>query len=441
MALAKYLKQYAEAEASELLEPPHKYRQAMVIPAYRESGMLLEQLAELLDANHNSLVILVINCPDTAPESPELAATIQEYYPRLSGNTVARYYDAGKDSTLLVVDRYSPGRAIPVKQGVGLARKIGCDIACRFIHEAVVESPWIFSSDADTCWPKDYFDIAIRANPNASALIYPFRHISVQGQDSTAIQLYEFSLHYYVAGLHHAGSPYAHYTIGSTIAINYRHYARVRGFPKRSGGEDFYLLNKLAKSGPVVSLAAPLLLIEDRDSDRVPFGTGPARQRITELAEPLAQYPLYHPDCFSALRQALALIREVANSGDPIHAWQQQLQNPAPELPPWLRTLEQMGMAKAVEHAAQHSDTGSGCYRHLCVWFDAFRSLKFIHALRDQNYPSISFKQLMARDSFLLPILAENEIPLDGASAEPHGPGVYNQALRACNSGHQHRRW
>ena len=146
MALAKYLQLYAEVEASELPQPPHKYRHALVIPAYRESARLLEQLGQLLDTNHNSLVVLVINCPETAPQKPELAAAIEQHYALLSGNTVARYYDAGNDSNVLVVDRYSAGRTIARKQGVGLARKIGCDIACRFIHEAIVDSRWIFSS-------------------------------------------------------------------------------------------------------------------------------------------------------------------------------------------------------------------------------------------------------------------------------------------------------
>ena len=150
MAVEKYLQQYAEAEASQLPAPPHKYRQVLVIPAYRESSALLEQIAELLDANHNSLVILVINCPNTAPDTPELAATIDEHYPLLSHNETARHYDAGKDSTLLAVDRYSPGRYIPVKQGVGLARTIGCDIACRFMASSPAASTIIALISRDT---------------------------------------------------------------------------------------------------------------------------------------------------------------------------------------------------------------------------------------------------------------------------------------------------
>ena len=140
MAIAKYLQRYAAAETGIVPSPPGTYRQAMVIPAYRETSALLDQLRQLLDDNHYSLVILVINCPDDAPDSPQLAAALDEQYPLLGSNPTGRYYDAGHNSALLAVDRFSPGRAIPHKQGVGLARKIGCDIACRLIHEGVIES-------------------------------------------------------------------------------------------------------------------------------------------------------------------------------------------------------------------------------------------------------------------------------------------------------------
>ena len=62
---------------------------------------------------------------------------------------------------------------------------------------------------------------------------------------------------YYVAGLAMAGSRYAHHSLGSTIAVHAKTYAAVRGYPKRSAGEDFYLLNKICKLAPVERLAGP----------------------------------------------------------------------------------------------------------------------------------------------------------------------------------------
>ena len=119
-------------------------------------------------------------------------------------------------------------------------------------------------------------------------------------------QLYEYSLRYYVAGLSYAGSPYAFHTIGSTLAVNAVHYARVRGFPRRQAGEDFYLLNKLAKVGSVRQLSAETdcepIDIAARRSDRVPFGTGAAVGKLMELENPATEFLLYHPAVFGLLR-------------------------------------------------------------------------------------------------------------------------------------------
>ena len=52
-------------------------------------------------------------------------------------------------------------------------------------------------------------------------------------------------------GLGFAGSPYAYHSVGSTLAVRAEAYAIVRGVPKRAAGEDFYLLDKLAKVTPI----------------------------------------------------------------------------------------------------------------------------------------------------------------------------------------------
>ncbi len=84
----------------------------------------------------------------------------------------------------------------------------------------------------------------------------------------------------------------------------------MRGFPKREAGEDFYLLNKLAKVGTVLELAEgpdnEAIRIESRRSDRVPFGTGAAVNRITALADPLGEFRFYDPSVFELLKAVAA---------------------------------------------------------------------------------------------------------------------------------------
>ena len=157
----------------------------------------------------------------------------------------------------------------------------------------------IHNSDADARLPAHLIDDA----RGAAAVIYPFRHQPPQDAGlAQAVRLYESSLHYYVLGLRWAGSPYAMHTVGSTIAVDAFAYAGVRGFPRRSGAEDFYLLNKLAKTGVVHCPVEPAIVLETRASTRVPFGTGPAVRRIATLKQPLQDFTLYGPRCFAFVR-------------------------------------------------------------------------------------------------------------------------------------------
>ena len=118
----------------------------------------------------------------------------------------------------------------------------------------------------------------------------------------------------------YARSPYAFHTIGSTMAVNAFHYAKVRGFPRRQAGEDFYLLNKLAKVGAIRQLSEETecesIDIAARLSDRVPFGTGAATGKIMELEDPAREYLFYHPAVFGLLRGWLGSLGTFWQSSD-----------------------------------------------------------------------------------------------------------------------------
>ena len=54
---------------------------------------------------------------------------------------------AQSTSDVLVVDRTSAGRRFPNDQGVGLARKIGCDLALDFWAQGALSTEWIRTTD------------------------------------------------------------------------------------------------------------------------------------------------------------------------------------------------------------------------------------------------------------------------------------------------------
>lgn len=367
-------------------------------------------------------MILVINESESAPQqvslnNQALAATVQaRYTPQwhsdsgIPGFGMSLFSDPHSPRDVLLVDRFSAGCKLPAKGGVGHARKIGADLAVSLIYRQRVRSPWIHCTDADVQLPNTYFsciETAPNIGPGHAALVYPFQH----GEDREnpeksdhkevvlATQLYELSLRYYVAGMKFAHSPYAFHTIGSTMAVRANHYAKVRGFPKREAGEDFYLLNKLAKVGSVLELNKGAdcepIRIAARRSDRVPFGTGAAVNKITALTDPVKEFRFYHPAVFQSLQHWLQTLPVI---------WQSQSRELMPDFfpdqPALLAGLKNIGVNQALDHAFRQSNDLDQFTRQMHTWFDAFRTLKLVHALRDDYLPSVSYAVLAASDIF-----------------------------------------
>lgn len=354
----KYLSRYAEPEASQH-NIEGRFDHVLVIPACAESA---EQLLNVWrEVKGNYLVIVVVNCPDSGTDAAteRLAADLAQ----------------ANRANLVIVDRYSRGRRIPIRQGVGLARKIGCDLALSLIHRGIIDDPWVFTSDADVRLPANYFELPASVRESSAAALFPFHHVTTPELDR-ACRAYELSMLYYAAGLRWAGSSYAYTTIGSTIAFSADCYAGVRGFPKRNTGEDFYLLNKLRKSGPVSCLTRPTIEIEGRLSERVPIGTGRAIARLSQASEARIE----HPKCFELLRATLSWMRDIAAA---------QPRDPATGDPRVDDILEDSGFFQHFETKRTQSPAASVMQKHLEDWFDGLKTRQFIHRLRDQHFGEV----------------------------------------------------
>lgn len=392
----------------------------LVIPVFDEPENFLSALLAEISLPSPLLIILVINTPKSR-KSGSIDSEAIENTVAFQQHLLATYLTKWKSSDkqfalvgysghidLLIIDRCSEDRRIPEHEGVGLARKIGCDIACWLIEQKQVRSPWIYNTDADATLPADYFTTNI--DPDHSAALYPFRHICEDTKTNLAMALYELKLHYYVCGLAWAGSPYSYHTLGSILVINQRHYAQSRGFPKRNAAEDFYLLNKLNKIAPVQSLDRPIIQLAGRASERVPFGTGPALTKLMSQADPTSDFHYYDARIFTLLKYWLSsfeLLWQQRNSlcGNDIYSKLGELIGSGKMDPDHsaktLRALEQLEAGKAILHAIAHSQTEQAFCRHLHTWFDAFRTLKFIHLLRDQGMSSKPFEETLLTAPFI----------------------------------------
>lgn len=428
MSLGQYFQHYAESEIFQISDLDYYYENILTIPVFNEPESLISRLKDI-QTEQSLLIILVLNAPDSLAHEqnqeaqPALIATqalgkkIKQTCPLLQTFTSTinlLALDTSPSRHILLIERCHKDNLIPEKEGVGLARKIACDIACKIIASGHINSPWIHNTDADVKLPEKYFHANKTLNPEeVVAALYPFEHVPSQDQHLNLCQgLYDLSLHYYVAGLSWANSPYAFHTVGSTLLINFHAYGIVRGFPKRAAGEDFYLLNKMAKTGEIVSLEAPVIQIDCRKSDRVPFGTGPALSKIAALAKPLEEYFYYNPLCFEYLKTWLILLpflfeEKVEELNLPLLEKIQkniEMKNQKINLEYLLDCLIGIGTNKALLHGLQNSRTPENFQRHMHNWFDAFRTLKFIHYMRDSltrvGHPSVTKLTLLEQADF-----------------------------------------
>jgi len=418
-AARKYLERHAEPEAKlagALAELGAPYEAVVVIPAYAEYDLLLRTLASLPGSGRGKpLVVLVVNqrdaCPDWASEvNRKLLETLRtgpgnERPPHSLGPHVEWLVTSGFD--MVLIDRSSPGRRLPARQGVGLARKIGADFALALWAAGGCTSPWIHCTDADVTLPEDYFDRAMANETQpatTAALLFDFRHLSGDGPDhDSAILQYEIYLRYYVLGLRSAGSPYAFHSIGSTLAIHANAYAQVRGFPRREAAEDFHLLAKLAKVGAVRSLRGSPILISGRRSERVPFGTGHAMLTANARAQRGEAFPAHDPRSFGWLGVWLATLASIARPAEqPSLPISQQLAFHADGTdtdPTRLaRLLDSLGALEAAQKALQNK---GNTLQSLNESFDALATLRLIHALRDQIFPDLPLALALERAEFI----------------------------------------
>jgi len=406
-SLRKYLLHYAEGEAqlsAPLFSPCDSFKNVLCIPVYKEPAKCLNNF--ITQAIHSeALLIVVLNQPSTitmpCAENIALSMAINDLYPHSQSHQHLTRYTLPNNSALLLVNRFSPSLSIPHRQGVGLARKIAADTALFLIANEIVSSKWIHCSDADANIPTDYFGAAqkIEAGTHA-ALIYPFRHVGDQSATqsvSNITRLYEQQLQHYVNGLIFAGSPYAYHTLGSTLCLSASHYAQVRGFPKRAAGEDFYILNKLRKTGSITTLKHPTIQIASRRSDRTPFGTGAAVEKLLTEKDHNSSNIFYHPSLFVHLSTAIQWLNQLSRdyfeqmgtkkiAANQKSDWKRHLNNFSNDSAATLiQGFEQLNFDRCYEHCIAQCKTPAAFNKHLHDWFDGFKTLKWIHALREAD--------------------------------------------------------
>jgi hypothetical protein len=347
---------------------------AVAIPALAESDHLFTTLQSLAQNPREILsrffVLVVVNHREDALLSDKLdnEHTLQQ---------LATGDSSLKGLHLAWVDAASKGLELPAKGGgVGLARKIGFDLALPRLRYGP-PAPLLISLDADTLVRPDYLPALIRhfQGTKIPGAVIPFCHRPGSSPDQDrAIRRYELFLRAYVLGLSRAGSPYAFHTVGSAMACLAESYARMGGMNLRAAGEDFYFLQNLAKTGGIAQVKGTVVYPSARASKRVPFGTGRSIERL--LGNEQVAGLFYQKDCFQILRDWLALIAQnLGSEGEDIRAEAERISAHLAEYLDSIRFITVWD--KLRKNFRERILLISGFHG----WFDGLKTMKLIHYL------------------------------------------------------------
>ena len=425
-----YLQKYSVGEKWELTaNDTDNISQVVVIPAYAEIEMLSSTLASLAQnpssALEYSFIMCVINNKDDSPAAvkEDNLKTI-EYLDALVKKKPLRKFNAGKELYPLwaglagarlklgYIDASSQGHEIPQNAGgVGMARKIGMDMALRLLEKSSSPLNLILSLDADTLVMNNYLS-AIKKYFSAGVKtgIVAYEHqMPLDDARQAAICCYEIFLRYWVLGLKYAKSPWAFHSIGSTIVTSTEAYLGVRGMNKRTAGEDFYFLNKLAKTGKIDYIKDTCVYPSARSSNRVPFGTGKRIQRFL-AGDCKEEYRLYDPRIFKVLADWLQLMKNQFICGE------DEILMKAQRIHPRLKSfLKESGFPLVWSKICRSVKDEKTLARQYNDWFDGFKTLKLINYFTAEVYPEINMFEALERIFSMsgtgFKLNAEKEIP------------------------------
>lgn len=376
-----YLARFSFSKWNLHKEDYKSYDNVIVIPSLAESEIITNCIKSLEINNWNildkTLIIVVINNSEDAPS--DIAENNKKTFELLSNYN-------GK-LNINFVDAFSKQRSLPQKlAGVGFARKIGLDLALtKFDYESHNKKILIWL-DADSEVESNYLEVITERfnKENLSSAVIEYEHKIIDNQpEAKAIICYETFLRYFRLALIYAKFHFDYHAIGSTIVCDVESYTKASGMNSKQAGEDFYFLEKLAKQNKVTTITETLVYPSPRKSWRVPFGTG---QRITRyLQQDEDEYFVYNPKSFELLKEWL----EFFYSDFTIET--SSILKQAKEISIHLHSfLIAQGFEKSWNKILRNSDSSKEIRKQKIFWFDAFRTLKLIHYLRDNIFPNIN---------------------------------------------------
>lgn len=378
--MTPYLKKSALFPPQILSAPAPHLGMLVVIPAYREEGLLacLDGLRACDLPPVGVEVIVLINDGEKDGEA------VRSFHQALFAKASEWAEEQEREGLRFHILYHGQ---LPKKQaGVGLARKIGMDEAV-YRLEAVGRSDGIIVCyDADSACEKNYLRAIYNyfdTHPQCPAAAIHYEH-PISGSDFSpatyaAIIDYELHLRYYILMQKWAGFPWAYHTVGSSMAVRAGAYQAQGGMNRRKAGEDFYFLHKFIPLGNFGEIKNTMVIPSPRISDRVPFGTG---KSVGDILHQSAPYSTYAPASFVDLQVFFQLVPQ----------WYLPLSPAALEasLPESVAAyLAQLDFTKKLEEIRNNTSGPEAFVQRFFRWFNAFQLMKYLHHARDHFYPNV----------------------------------------------------
>jgi len=291
--------------------------------------------------------------------------------------------------------------------GAGLPRKLGMEEAIR--HFDGNKSGIIVSLDADCLVAPNYLT-EIHRNFEAyglhSATIefhHPVEHLAAFDPLRIAASNYEKYLRYYRLALEYCGYPYPYFTIGSAFAVTAETYRKAGGMGKQQSGEDFYFLQKVFPLGKTRFIDTTCVYPAARTSDRVPFGTGPALQKM--LTENRLSKFTYKADAFKTLKAFFDRIDLLFKKQE--KAVEECIQ----DLPEYLLLfLREDGFISKIAEINRHTASLPNFRKRFFLYFSAFKILKYLNYVHPAYFELADVQEQYAQ--------LQNEIRYRGRPSE-----------------------
>ena len=346
--------------------PDGKFNQAIIIPSYGESGYLPKTLSSLekndLELLQNTLVIVVVNHGENA----------NEFIKKDNKKTLEFLSTAEYPFALGIVDASTEKLELPAKHaGVGLARKIGMDLA--LLH-VIDKKSLLFCTDADTILDSHYLKTILNyfIKHNVDAAVVEFCHLAPENKDlEKTIREYEKFLYSTARKIKESGSPYGYVAMGSTMVCNVNAYKAVGGMPRKKATEDFYFLQELAKFCGVHTIPDILVYPSSRTMSRVYLGTGFRMEQAQQGFE--IRSLNYSKYAFTLLQQWITLGTA---------AWKMSLAELLEKTESQNKELKNFLLKEGIENIWKNLQTSSPSENHFTKqfhrWFDGLKTIRFL---------------------------------------------------------------